>query len=762
MPAFVTAQPGLWSDPATWTTVPPAGGPGLNVGDNDTVTINHAVTHDRAGITWLGTGVAANAAIQINAGGALRMDRATSGTLRCWGNVIVAPLGTIDFGTIVSPIPAGIEAALEFRSTNQFGLDCQDNSESYFVGTPTRTRWTRLVQIPAANVMRVADATGWQVDDYLFICSSSAAYNSPYLGRITAVVQLGPNDWQVTMATNVNTAYSINKPVGSLGANVRINGVRPAAPYALDLTLNNASLAGPSGLTFTNTGTIRPGTRVFRSMRIGCGGQAGNRQININNRVLGSDAWDENRDLAISSRGGTQFRFSAQIGTFRIVGAAIEATTFEVAAALFQGVIAGWHIEDFAWSFGALANGSQSLTGVTFKNGHIGGTFQFQANNSGLLSDTLFEDIEFGPTGATFGNQGPGTGALFRRCIYGLTHVADPVRGYMESSGTSNGYLPSFNASCSGVYTLVDCEFDSAMNLDAYYSVGGSGGITNVASPNTRLIVANKDQDPSKQTIYTPDGWFKNDAVTFRSGPYSLRYTPNFRNRPQSLSFGVLAPDGAQVPVSGFFRRDTPYSTAGTIVATLSGPGITPVSYTSSGAPDTWEQFAFNVVQNTGFPAVLTLTITFTGATGDAWVDDIVAPSSQAVSTGEFSYWQNGQPLAAILANFSPAADVWNIPTANLTLSGSVGQYLVQQLANLVSVSGNTGNQLDDLYNIFANIEGGNDVRAVLRLLLAVALGDITGAPGSPVFKSLDGTVDRVVGTALPSGDRTRTSLNPS
>jgi hypothetical protein len=298
--------------------------------------------------------------------------------------------------------------------------------------------------------------------------------------------------------------------------------------------------------------------------------------------------------------------------------------------------------------------------------------------------------------------------------------------------------MPTIQATTAGIFTFTDCRFSSGYNLDTFYGVGGGGGISLAVSPNTRVIIANKDENPTQQIIYTPDGSFRLDTTTFRSAPYSLRWTPNTRNRPQSLTFNVIAPNNAQVPVSGFVRRDATYRSAGgTVVATLSGPGITPVSYTSSGAADVWEQFAFNVIQSTGAPAVLTLTLTFTGTTGNAYADDIVAPSSQAVSTGEFTYWASGQPLNAILANFAPAADVWSIPIANLTTPASIGEAL-------------------------ANVESGNSIQQALRLLLAIALGNVSGGPNAPVFKSLDGTKDRVVGTATPTGNRTRTSIDPS
>lgn len=756
MAAYVTAANGLWSDPATWTTAIPAGGPGLNQADNDTVTINHDVTHDRAGITWLGTGATASVAVQINAGGALRMSRTASGTLRCWGDVVVNPLGTLDFGTIASPIPATVNAFLQFRSSrgttnNMRVLYCENNSEVYFHGTRNRTRKTKLIQQMnfGDTSMRVADATGWQVGDFIVTGVSNGNFNTPVYTRITSITQNGPADWTIGFTGISNSVYAINKPVGNAECNVAVYAVEETAPFGSDLDYYNT--AAPvnggvylGGIWIKNTATpIRANTRVFRQMRIGVGGGfAGLRGcVLVQNQVADSNVFAELQDIVLLNRGGGNgltISLDGQCGGFDINGAFCDWFQLESVGYLFANLISRFSMTDFLVTYGAISTSTYDAVNWTFRNGAWIGSFQFQESNSQSMNGFVWEDVAFGVSPSVFGSRGPGQGGTFRRCLFGITYSEDPVRGYMETSGQVAGLTPTFNITTSAEYKYIDCRFSTGFSFDTYYGFGGAGAMSTVSSSTTRLIIANQNENPALQTIYTPDGWFKLNAATFRSAPYSLSWTPNARNRPQSLTFNVLAPNNAQVPVSGFLRRDTSYiSGGGTIVATLSGPGITAQTYTTSDAANTWEQFAFNVVQSTGVGAVLTLTLTFRGTTGNAFVDDIVAPSSQAVSTGEFSYWADGQPIQTVLANFAPAADVWSIPITNLTTPNSIGQAL-------------------------ANVESGLTVQEALRLLLAVAAGDVVGGPDGPIFKSLAGTKNRIVGVATPNGNRTRTSIDVS
>ena len=58
-----------------------------------------------------------------------------------------------------------------------------------------------------------------------------------------------------------------------------------------------------------------------------------------------------------------------------------------------------------------------------------------------------------------------------------------------------------------------------------------------------------------------------------------------------------------------------------------------------------------------------------------------------------------------------------------------------------------------------APIEGGLSLRQAMRILLAYAAGDATGLDTNPVFKSQDGTKDRLAGT-VSGGNRTITTLD--
>ena len=60
-----------------------------------------------------------------------------------------------------------------------------------------------------------------------------------------------------------------------------------------------------------------------------------------------------------------------------------------------------------------------------------------------------------------------------------------------------------------------------------------------------------------------------------------------------------------------------------------------------------------------------------------------------------------------------------------------------------------------------AEIESGYSLRKILRLMSSVLLGRASGGPGSPVFRDINNTKDRVTGTADSSGNRTAATYDP-
>ncbi len=51
-------------------------------------------------------------------------------------------------------------------------------------------------------------------------------------------------------------------------------------------------------------------------------------------------------------------------------------------------------------------------------------------------------------------------------------------------------------------------------------------------------------------------------------------------------------------------------------------------------------------------------------------------------------------------------------------------------------------------------LENGFDAARILRIIAAATAGELTGSPGSPVFRDLSDSEDLITGTASPTGDR--------
>jgi hypothetical protein len=60
-----------------------------------------------------------------------------------------------------------------------------------------------------------------------------------------------------------------------------------------------------------------------------------------------------------------------------------------------------------------------------------------------------------------------------------------------------------------------------------------------------------------------------------------------------------------------------------------------------------------------------------------------------------------------------------------------------------------------------AQVESGFSLKQILRLMSAVILGRASGGPGSPVFRDVNNTKDRVTGTADSNGNRTAATYDP-
>jgi len=271
--------------------------------------------------------------------------------------------------------------------------------------------------------------------------------------------------------------------------------------------------------------------------------------------------------------------------------------------------------------------------------------------------------------------------ALFKDCYIG-------AGGDTPSGATfAQSWLITSQDSGIGTATFQDCYWAPGKTVIYDNASGFRAG-----AELLKVVVSNKDVDPAVQEIYTPVGDFFRDNSTFKTGSASLRCEPKSASIAVSTTWQVFAPTGMPVVVSGYVRKNTSYGSSNRPYITLSGLGIAVSTYTMTDVNDTWEQFLIGGTQTTGTDGILTVTAYFQSGTAgaQAWIDGIVAPPAEAVNSGDFGFWANGQPVQLIAANYVSAMDIWNALTANLTLAGSIGKQLVDDSAVIANIDTNT------------------------------------------------------------------------
>lgn len=177
-----------------------------------------------------------------------------------------------------------------------------------------------------------------------------------------------------------------------------------------------------------------------------------------------------------------------------------------------------------------------------------------------------------------------------------------------------------------------------------------------------------------------------------------------------------------------------------------------------------------------GLIVQLVAAVTGNGTVSDAdlkaFLQLAAALSGSGVAAGD------GSGLGALLAALTGASDLDATLTgtgamaADIVVTGTglstanVGEAVWSALAAANNTAGTMGEKLNDAgsaSNPWTEvIESGYTAAEILRLLAAVAQGDASGLEGSaPVFKSIDGTTDRVTAT-YSEGTRTITGRDAS
>jgi len=263
---------------------------------------------------------------------------------------------------------------------------------------------------------------------------------------------------------------------------------------------------------------------------------------------------------------------------------------------------------------------------------------------------------------------------IFENCAFGGASCPG-------GAGFANVYLASGDQGNLVDLYLSDCTFWNGLTLPitAQYKTGIS---------TSKIVIGNKDVDPSKQEIHTPAGSLYRDNAVYKLGTTSLRAEPYSAIAQLTVDLQVIAPTGKPVAVTGYLRKNSAYGSANRPKVTLLGLGITESSYTMADVTDAWDQFTVSGTQSTGTDDILTLRFAFqsNGAGAAAWVSGISAPPYQAVNTGEFGYWSKGQPQQLLLSTPLAPIDIFNVLSTELITAGTIGKLLVDQLNAITDV----------------------------------------------------------------------------
>lgn len=764
---------GNWLTGASWNGgVAPVSGDSYIIVTGDTITVDGTVT----------VGDDTNTAGTVQTGATLYFTR-TAGAYVFTNRGGISFAGTIDLGTVADPIPLGTN--WEFRAGHSAGtperlINATATGARFYMHGAARKRWTRMtrdVLVATPSTIYVSDATGWQVGDTIGVEDTHNWYhpaNTFYPGSlagsavdmteervISAITGPTLGEWQIDLTvalTHVNAdasrnAHHLNGAVGNMTSNVVVLGTVTATP-----TLKIGTNAG----TFSITAALYD----WRHIRFSAGSNtSGGGLSDTHNSAtlfgftspfyLDSIAFYDWRQIATGSNNikvrmpyvdcvfwGTassgsvmQHQNNSPLSLTRCALLRRGPTALQQAGASVVNFLAVETIFSNLCDFVSMALASIGLH--------------------------TFNDCEFRSVTTPIDFRWLGL-ATFNRCTFALSVAEDPINGVgFPSWQTSALYVT--NQQPIAVFNncrLSEYEGNFARKIfDPIGDLGNGNGLwmglgqPSVAGQFSTFTYSGVNGDPTYQRIITNFGYIKRavaNAPDLDGSPpeSALRFEPFSEGAPLTNAWKLFAPAGRAIIVTAKVYKSSgtePDPDRGGTFPNYTGldPVFTAVgtqdtaTATVTGANGAWLEVALVYTSTLPDDEIITLNFACQSAQGAVWVTNLAAPLPFALDTGPQQWWTDGAPAQYIVSNYSVPADTWNVLVSSLTTAGTIGE-------------------------LFANIEDGNDTREVLRLLLAVLVGETTGGPGAPVFKSLDGTKNRVVGTATAVGDRTRTSIDPT
>lgn len=634
---------GLASDINTWD-----GGLGVPVsGDRVMISRGHTVELDgnyewgddsTATVTYNGAGTLSSIAVW---GGVLKASRTVSSSLTCNGGLRITTLsganrGEYDAGTALDPIPLGVNHTLILNKSasmavGKYGYISSGTSSIPFklsLHGHYRRRNTVLlgaVAIAATSAV-VEDATGWQVGDSL-VFAPTTTYNSVDNRTILTITAGSGTTATVTFAA-LTYAHMNDAPVGNLSSNVVIAPFNQVYGSYFNVSATNSSGYYPSYIHIENVRFEGTGATAY-----GASGALGLFATGYT-PALGV-AIDPIRSCVFTSQNGVTNGSAILLGGQRqkvllsdnaFFFLTVNTTCISLQNTTPTALLGSDDKYNVVYRLGQasagymMLNSSLAIVSGSFK-AKIFGSFSY-AINLNMSSDFVLDAPIFGPVGSSY---------LISANSSSNTKIIDGDFGYTFGRG---GAYAALNTTTGGVLsiTFVRPKFASGP-----FTATSNANNTNAGSfVHTAATLG----DLANQSIYMPEGNLVRDNSVFNRSTSAIRFDLFTSGiSPLTYSTAFFAPNGVPQTIVGYIRKNTTYGADTQPSVTVSGLGITPVTYTLSGPADTWEKFALVATNTSGSDGDLTLT--FSGqsitSTAQCWFDGMVS-SPFVTSARHFGY----------------------------------------------------------------------------------------------------------------------------
>lgn len=606
MAVYTSNATGLWSAGGTWVggVKPPSG-----AGHSIVIAAAHTVTYDEAAGEY---GDDTTTAIYVR--GVLKASRAATTSLTCLGQIYTEATTTanIDWGTVADPITSTYTATLILNKSaspanQKYGLLINDLSNFSAVGAPRTVNTTLVGAITAgATSATVTSATGWRVGDKIVLASTNGTYNGH--DKVT-LLTVNTGTGAITWTGGTTYAHAASCPVGHFSNNVTIksNYTNADAFVCMDATYSS-SVDGRRALQYAALEYVGGSESDIFGKNLLAGRPGG--------VVAPLSIFDSITMYQCGSGANPQF------GVFGLAQPGITLTnvaTFNDASAttyiaLYMGYASTIAMSNYVMYFntyyGILSAYGEGGTGWSFTDctwwACQGDPIAFSAIVGGTFTRCKWKYTNIG----YFANTSKGGPIKFIDCSFSGSDLVGTNQTYGQIFSAGSGALMNLQAT--------NCKFITTTNN--FYN-----GMYNVANPQLFCELIDKDSSPTSQEIYTPAGSIIRDNSTYYRSTSSVRFN-TLGTAAQTKTFSFLTQSGVANVIVGYLRKNSTYGGSTLPGVSISGLGITPVTFTMTNSVDTWEKFTLTATQSTGSAG--NLVFTFTGqsatSTGQCFLDGVV------------------------------------------------------------------------------------------------------------------------------------------